>query len=162
MASPPLPPPVSAVPRRMRLVCAAAATAVVVVMTVVGVLLKESTTGVVAFRTSDQVAMIGLGLFIAAGILALARSRVDADAGGVRILNIAVRHQVPWESVRAVRFDRHSPWASLLLADDDEVSLFAVQAADKERAVRAVEGLRALHAAARAARPAPPPLLHDD
>jgi hypothetical protein len=64
--------------------------------------------------------------------------------------------------VRAVRFERKSAWASLLLENGDEISLLAVQAVDKEYAVRAVEGLRTLRAAARANDPAPPPLLYDN
>ena len=55
--------------------------------------------------------------------------------------------------MRAVAFDRKSPWASLVLRNGDEVALLAVQAVDKERAVRAVEGLRALLAAAHAQEP---------
>ena len=144
------PAPVSAVPRRMRLACALAASVVVGVMVVVGLLLKSSSTGVVVFTTADQVAMIGLGLVLGAGILALGGSRVDADAQGIRVRNIVVRHELPWSAVRAVRFDRRSPWASLLLENDDELAVLAVQVTDRERAVRALEGLRALHAAARA------------
>jgi hypothetical protein len=91
---------------------------------------------------------------------------VDADAERVRVLNILVRHDLPWTAVRAVAFDPKSSWASLQLENGDELSVLAVQASDKEKAVAAVEGLRALHAAAkeaaRANEPARPPLLHDD
>jgi hypothetical protein len=146
----------------MRLLCALAALVVVGVMLVVALSLKETTNTVVVYRTSDQVAMAGLGLLLGAGILFLGRSRVDADAGEVRIRNLVVHHRLPWQAVRAVRFERRSAWASLLLENGDEVSLLAVQAVDKEYAVRAVEGLRALHAAARAKDPARPPLLYDD
>jgi hypothetical protein len=160
------PPPVSAVPRRLRIICAAAAAVVVAVMAVVGLLLKSTATGVVNFRTSDQVAMVGLGLVLGAGILLLGRSRVDADADGIRVLNILGRHELPWSAVRAVRFDRNSAWASLLLSNDDELAVLAVQASDRMRAVRAVEGMRALlahaHAIEEARRPARPPLLYDD
>ena len=156
------PPAVSAVPHRLRLICAVAAAVVVGVMVVVGLLLKSSSTGVVSFRTSDQVAMIGLGLFLGAGIVLLGRSRVDADADGVRVRNILVRHELPWSAVKAVRFDRNSAWASLRLSNDDELALLAVQAGDRMRAVHAVEGLRALLAHAKSLEPATPPLLYDD
>ncbi|SNR88328.1 PH domain-containing protein [Blastococcus mobilis] len=152
----------SAVPRRLRLLLALLGAVVVAVMVFVAAGLKETTNTVVTYRTSDQVAMVGLGLVLAAGILFLGRSRVDADADGVRVRNVVVRHELPWQAVRAVRFERKSPWASLLLENDDEISLLAVQAVDKEHAVRAVESLRALHAAARAKDPVPPPLLYDD
>ena len=102
--------------------------------------LKETTNTVVTYRTSDQVAMLGLGLVLAAGILFLGRSRVDADADGVRVRNIVVHHRLPWQAVRAVRFERKSAWASLLLENGDEVSLLAVQAVDREHAVRRRRG----------------------
>lgn len=160
------PPRVSAVPRRLRLVCAAGAAVVVGVMVVVALLLPSTENTVVTYRAVDQVAMVGLGLLLGAGVLLLGRSRVDADAEGLRVRNIVGRHVVPWTAVRAVRFDRNSAWASLLLTNDDELSLLAIQAGDKMHAVRAVEGLRALHAHAKALeearRPARPPLLYDD
>jgi hypothetical protein len=118
--------------------------ALVIAMTVVAVLLKSSTTGVVSFHTSDQVAMVGLGLAMGAGVLLVGRSRVDADAEGLRVRNVVVDHEVPWSAVRAVRFDEHSPWVTLLLTNDDELAVSAVQAADGERALVAVRGLRAL------------------
>lgn len=152
----------SAVPRRLRLLLAVLGAVVVGVMVFVALGLKETTNTVVTYRTSDQVAVAGIGLVLAAGILFLGRSRVDADADGVRVRNVVVHHQLPWQAVRAVRFDRKSAWASLLLENGDEVSLLAVQAMDREHAVRAVEGLRALRAAARASDPVPPPLLYDN
>jgi cytochrome c biogenesis protein CcdA len=146
----------------MRLVLALAGAVVVAVMVVVAAGLKETTNTVVTYRTSDQFAMVGLGLVIAAGLVFLGRSRVDADASGVRVRNVVVHHELPWQAVRAVRFERKSAWASLLLENGDEVSLLAVQAVDGEHAVRAVEGLRALRTAARANDPVPPPLLYDN
>jgi cytochrome c biogenesis protein CcdA len=146
----------------MRLLLALAGAVVVAVMVVVAAGLKETTNTVVTYRTSDQFAMVGLGLVIAAGLVFLGRSRVDADATGVRVRNVVVHHELPWQAVRAVRFERKSAWASLLLENGDEVSLLAVQAVDREHAVRAVEGLRALRTAARASDPVPPPLLYDN
>ena len=146
----------------MRLLCALVAVVVVAGMTVVALSLQSSSTGVVAFGPVDQVAIGGLGLVLGAGILFLGRSRVDADAAGIRWRNVVLQHELPWSAVGAVAFDRKSSWASLVLRNDDEVALFAVQAVDKERAVQAVEGLRALLAAARAQEPAPPPLLYDN
>ncbi|MCW2634466.1 MAG: uncharacterized protein JWQ99_833 [Blastococcus sp.] len=157
-AVPPLA-PVSAVPRRMRMACAAVAVVVVVVMAVAGLALPSSS-GVVNYRLSDQIGMAVLGLILGAGVLGLGRSRVDADAEGVRVRNIVMKQELPWQAVRAVRFDRKSAWGSLLLENGDELSLWAVQAVDRELAVRAVEGLRGLHAAARAKDPKPPPLLY--
>jgi hypothetical protein len=160
--SDPVAPPVAAltaVPRRMRLACVAVAVVIVIVM-VVTALELPSADGVLTYRASDQVGVAALGLLLGAGVVWLGRSRVDADADGVRFRNIAMTHQLPWQAVRAVRFDRTSAWASLLLENGDEVSLLALQAVDGEYAARAVEGLRRLHAEARAQDPEPPPLLY--
>jgi hypothetical protein len=154
------PPPVSAVPWLMRLLCAVVAAVVVGLMLVVALTLPSSSTGVVRFGVVDQVAIAGLGLVMGAGILFLGRSRVDADARGLRWRNVVLQHELPWSAVRAVSFERKSPWAQLELRNGDAVALFAVQAVDKARAVEAVEGLRALLAAAKAQEPTPPPLLY--
>jgi hypothetical protein len=146
----------------MRQLLALLAAGVVLVGAFVALTLPGNSTGVVVFGTVDQLAVAGLGVALGAGVLLLGRSRVDADAEGVRVRNLAITHQVPWTAVRAVAFDRTSSWASLVLRNGDEMSLLAVQAVDKERAVAAVEGLRALLAEARATEPAPPPLLYDD
>jgi thioesterase domain-containing protein len=53
--------------------------------------------------------------------------------------------------VRAVRFGHGAAWATLDLAEDESVSVMALQSADKDRAVRAVRELRAMLAAHRAA-----------
>jgi hypothetical protein len=151
----PTPTQVSAVPRRLRLITWLAAAGLVLAMTVVAVLLKSSTTGVVAFRTADQVAMIGLGLAMGAGVLFLGRPRVDADAERIRVRNIVAAQELPWSAVHSVRFDRNSPWATLLLTNGDEVAVLAVQASDGQRALTAVRGLRALLAAHREAHPTP-------
>jgi hypothetical protein len=102
-----------------------------------------------------------LGLVLGAGVLTLGRPRVDADADGVRVRNLFGARELPWTAVQAIRFDRRFKWATLLLTNDDEFAVLAVQGADGERAAAAVEGLRALLAAARAAEPPAPPLLHD-
>ena len=146
----------------MRLLCGAVGAVVFGALLVVALTLPSSSTGVVKFGVVDQVAIGGLGLILGVGIGLLGRSRVDADADGIRVRNVAMTRELGWRSVRAVRFDRKSSWASLLLENGDETALVAVQAVDREHAVRAVEGLRALHAAARAKDPVPPPLLYDD
>jgi len=160
------PPAVSAVPHRLRIICALGAVAVAGVMVVVALALPSTPNTVVSYGVWDQVAMIGLGLVLGAGVLLLGRSRVDADEHGIRVRNVFVRRELPWSAVKAVRFGRHAAWAGLLLSNDDEIAVLAVQAVDRMRAVRAVEGLRALlehaHALEETQRPAKPPLLYDD
>jgi hypothetical protein len=137
-------------PKRIRWVAGAGAVAVVILFTAISFSLKGSAgfenSG--TFERGDQTAMIGLGLLIALGIMAFCRPRVRADEAGIRIRNVIGGYDLPWSVVRAVRFDRNSPWATLDLYDDEQVSVHALQAADKEYAVDGVRKLRALHKAA--------------
>jgi len=135
-------------PQRIRWVAGVCAVAVAVLFTVLSFGLHGATgEGPGQFARGDQVAMIGLGVLIGLGIMAFARPRVRADADGIRVRNVVGGYELPWSVVRAVRFDRNSPWASLELHDDEAVQIHALQAADKEYAVEGVRTLRALHAA---------------
>jgi hypothetical protein len=133
-----------------------AAPVIVVVFTLVATSLHGtfSDNGAV-FQTADQVAMIVLGVLAALGCLIFARPWVEADAKSVRVRNLLGYYDLPWEVVRAVTFRRGAPWVILDLADDDVVAVLAVQAADKEHALRAVRGLRALHEASQRRASAP-------
>jgi PH (Pleckstrin Homology) domain-containing protein len=137
-------------PQRIRWVAAIAAAVVVVFFTAISFGLKGSTgfEGAGQFERGDQAAMIGLGVLIGLGILSLCRPRVIADADHVRIRNVVGGYDLPWGAVRAVRFDRNSPWAQLELLDDEQVSVPALPAIDKDYAVDGVRALRALHSAA--------------
>jgi hypothetical protein len=141
--------PVVLRPRRIRIICWVTAPLIVVLFTAISFSLRGSTgDGFGQFRAGDQGAMIGLGLLCALGILALTRPKATADADGIRIRNIVGGYDLPWQVVRAVRFDQHSPCLVLELQDDDTVQVQAVQAADKELAVEGARAVRALHAAA--------------
>ena len=143
-------------PRKIRRVCWVAAPLVVAFFVVLGTLLSGSTgDGEGAFQPSDRIAMMTLGLFVAAGILVLARPRVVADRRHVVIRNVIGGYDLPWEVVRAVRFERGNPWATLELEDDDVVALMAIQATDKDLALAGVKALRSLLAAHRAERATP-------
>lgn len=133
-------------PKRVRIVCAVGAAAILGLFTVIGTAL--TTVGEGVFKPGDQFAMIGLGVMFALGIMSIARPRVEADENGVRVRNIIGGYELPWSVVRKVSFDRGRPWLSLELYNDDTVSVLAVQAVDKEHALRAVRQLRALHSGA--------------
>lgn len=139
------------------MVCWCLAVAMVLLFTAVGTALSGPTGGGRgAFQRGDQLAMIGLGLLGAFLILLFTRPRVEADTHGIRVRNVIGSYDLPWELVRAVRFDRGSAWASLELPDDELVPVLALQVVDKERAVAGVRALRALHARHQASRdPAP-------
>ena len=139
-------------PHRIRLVCWVAAVVVVIVFTGVATSLRGPIgQGAATFQAGDQWAMIGLGVLVALGVLSLTRPRVVADTERIKIRNVIGGYELPWEVVRAVRFERGAPWATLELQDDEVVAVMAVQAADKERAVVAVRALRALLEANRTA-----------
>jgi hypothetical protein len=125
-------------------VCWAVALVVVAVFAVVAVALGGGPPGDAQFRTPDQVAMVGLGLLVALGVLAFTRARVEADSSGIRVRNVLAERTFPWAVVRAVRFDENASWASLELHDDETVALLGVQASDGDRAVDTVVALRAL------------------
>lgn len=144
-------------PRRTLVVAWVCAVPVVVVFVVVAALLPESDTGVY-FRLPDQVAIVLLGLLIAAGILLLARPRVRADARGIEVRNVGVSRYLPWTQVRGVAFPDGASWARLDLPDDEYLPVMAVQAVDGHRAVAGIRRLRSLHAAAQGPpTPAPDP-----
>ncbi|HEX8632017.1 MAG TPA: PH domain-containing protein [Catenuloplanes sp.] len=151
------PEPVRFRPRRLRAGCGIAAVAILVLCVALSTGLRGRTgDGLGQFRAGDQAAMIGLGVLAALGVLALGRPLVRADSRGVRVRNLIGGYDLPWTAVRHVRFEHRSPWATLELSDDEVVAVHALQALDREYAVRGVRALRALHAAATAA-PADPP-----
>lgn len=160
--APDAPASVTAVPRRLRLLLAVLAVVVLAVVVLVAVSLPSTANTVVNYGVVDQVALAGIGVVLAVGILFLGRSRVDAGADGLRVRNLLVEHVFTWQQVREVRFERKASWGALALENGDEISLLGLQVSDGEDAVRAIEGLRALHAAARAKDPVRPPLLYDD
>jgi hypothetical protein len=136
-------------PHKIRLVAVPVAAGVVVLFTAISFGLHGSAgfddSG--HFERGDQTAMIVLGILIGLGILAFCRPRVIAGDDGIKIRNVVGGYDLPWSMVRAVRFDRNSPWAQLDLFDEEQVSIHALQAVDKDYAVDGVRTLRALHKA---------------
>lgn len=130
-------------PRRARLYARIAATVVVVASAAAAVLLRRNVPGV-HLEVTDQLGVFGVGLLIAAGIMLVARPRLDADDLGVRVRNLAGERTVPWDLVRAVEFRDGWPWASLDLFDDEVINLMAVQSVDGEHTVAAMSALRDL------------------
>jgi hypothetical protein len=144
-------------PRRARIVAWVLAAAVLVVFTLVATGLRGPTgEGSATFQRGDQFAMVGLGVLLALGILRFTRLRVDADAEGIRVRNLIGAYDLPWDVVRAVRFNRGTPWATLELHDEELVPMMALQAADKQHAVDGVRALRALLADAQPPAAQPP------
>ncbi len=130
-------------PRKIRRVAWILAPVVVVFFVVLGFLLSGAAMeGDAPFGTSDRIAMMVLGVFVAAGILLIARPKLVADADHLKITNIIGGYDLPWDVVKAVRFDHGNAWVNLELVNEDVVGVMAVQAADKDYAVAAVRTLR--------------------
>lgn len=139
-------PAVRARPFRTSIVCTLSAVVIVVVSVVVGVLLKQSEAGT-SFHTSDQVAIIVIGVLIAGGFYAFTLPRVTADAERIVVRNVLRTHVLRWPLVEGISFPDGAAFPVLQLHDDETVTVLAIQAVDGERADRAVNGLRTLLAA---------------
>lgn len=109
----------------------------------VGFLLKVGSSGVV-FRTADQVGIALVGITIASVVLLLARPRLRAGAAGISVRNALAYKLIPWPDVVNVSFPQGARWARIELADDEYTPVMAIQAVDKDRAVRAMNQLRSL------------------
>ncbi len=131
-------------PTRVRLFAGLIAGFLLAAFVVVAVLLKDSNTGVY-FKTSDQVAMIGIGFFLALAALWITWPRVRADADGIEVRNLLGTRRFPWTLIRHVSFPDGAWWARLELPGDEYVPMLAIQAIDGDRAVAAMRELRRLH-----------------
>jgi len=130
-------------PHRMPLFAYAAAFLIATVHIVVGLLLKMKSSGVI-FQTSDQVAMVVLGLIIAGGVLLFARPRVRVGPPGISVRNLLGYRLIPWSEVVGVSFPAGHRWARIDLPDDEYIPAMAIQAVDKDRAVDAMDAVRSL------------------
>ncbi|MEC3976689.1 PH domain-containing protein [Amycolatopsis sp. H20-H5] len=134
-------------PRRAMIMSSILAVVLLAVFVVVAVLLRGSNTGV-HFQSSDQAAMVGIGILLAAGTMLFATARVRADAEGIEVRNVLATKRFAWNEVLSVSFPDGASWARLELPEDEYYSVMAVQAVDRARAVEAVRALRRLHKAA--------------
>jgi hypothetical protein len=132
-------------PRRITIYASIAAALVVSSMVVIGLLLQGTNEGV-AFRTSDQVGLIGVGLILGGLIMTAARPRLRVDRDGLWIRNVLGEVFTPWQLVTRVAYPQGAPWAQLLMPDDEMKPVMAIQAMDRGRAVRALEAVRDLQA----------------
>jgi hypothetical protein len=130
-------------PRKVRVLSIVGAVLLVAVFVVVAILLRNTPTGVY-FYLSDQVAMVGIGVFVACGALMFGRPRVRADIEGIEVRNMLGSRRYPWQEIESVSFPDGSAWARLELRDDEYVPVMAVQAIDGEHAVAAMRELRRL------------------
>jgi len=136
-------------PRRGRVLPLVMATAAVVVCVVVAIGMGVGTT----WQLGDQLALVGLGLALAAFMVRYASIRAVPDETGLAVRNLMLSRRVTWDEVLEVRFPEGAPWVTLELDDTDELAVMAIQRADGEfgRAeARRLAGILARHWAARA------------
>ncbi|NLU65179.1 PH domain-containing protein [Rhodococcus sp. HNM0563] len=100
----------------------------------------------VHLRVADQIAMVLIGLVVAAGVLLFTRPRLRVGASGISIRNMFQEKHFGWSHVRGISFPHDAPWAHLELPDDEYLAVVAVQARDGAHAVDALERFRAIEA----------------
>lgn len=86
-------------------------------------------------------AIVGLALAL---LNAMARSRVEATAEGLVVVNGYRRRMLAWSAVGTVRVPQGAPWPHLDLGDDERLSLMGIHTSDGRRAEIAVRELRAV------------------
>lgn len=119
---------------RVAYICAA-----VIVLAGVTVAIFNNRSSGAILRTADQIAMAGIALVLAAGMLVLTRPRLRVGPAGLAVRNLLDYRVIPWASVMDFSFPPGRRWARIDLPADEYVPVVAVQSLDRERAVTAME-----------------------
>ena len=128
----PVPPPTPADaqatfrPRRGRILPLVMAGVAVVVCTIVAIGMGAAG----EWQVGDQLALVGLGLAMAAFLGRYASIKAVPDGAGLRVRNLMLTRTVTWDEVIEVRFPDGAPWVTLELDDGDELAVMAIQRAD--------------------------------
>lgn len=130
-------------PRKIAILGAISATVVLATVIVLGVMLQSDG---IELRVVDKIGFMSVGVAGAAAIMLVARPRLIADAEGMTVRNVLGETVLPWPVVHRIVFPKGAHWAQAVLADDDLISLLAIQAMDHQRAVDALKAIRAMHA----------------
>ncbi len=96
------------------------------------------------FTLFQRLTIIAFGVAAAVAGFALARSRVEARADGLHVVNGYRSHHHAWGEVSRVVLSPGSPWAILQLADGSTAPLVGIQGSDGARAVAQVQRLNAI------------------
>lgn len=113
-------------PRRGRVLPLVMAVVAVVVCTVVAIGMGAGGD----WQVGDQLALVGLGLGLAAFLGRYASIRAVPDEAGLTVRNLLLTRTLTWDEVIEVRFPDGAPWVSLELDDGDELAVMAIQRAD--------------------------------
>ena len=90
--------------------------------------------GSAGWRVGDQLALVALGVGLAAFLGRYASIRAVPDDVGLTVRNLMLTRRVGWDEVLEVRFPEGAPWVTLELDDTDEVAVMAIQRADGDLA----------------------------
>ena len=128
----PVPPPTPADaqapfrPRRGRILPLILGSVAVVVCTIVAIGMGAAG----EWQVGDQLALVGLGLGLAAFLGRYASIKAVPDGSGLMVRNLMLTRTVAWDEVIEVRFPDGAPWVTLELDDGDELAVMAIQRAD--------------------------------
>jgi hypothetical protein len=118
-------------PRRGRVLPLVMAGVAVVVCTVVAIGMGAG--GV--WQVGDQLALVGLGLALAAFLGRYASIKAVPDDAGLTVRNLMLTRSVTWDEIIEVRFPDGAPWVTVELDDGDELAVMAIQRADGQVAL---------------------------
>ena len=113
-------------PRRGRVLPLVMAAIAVAVCTVVAIGMGAAG----PWNLGDQLALVGLGLALAAFLGRYASIKAVPEAAGLRVRNLLLTRTVAWDEIIEVRFPDGAPWVTLELDDADELAVMAIQRAD--------------------------------
>lgn len=96
------------------------------------------------FTTFQRLTVLAFVVAYAAAGYAMARSRVEARAEGLHVVNGYRSTTYTWEQVDGIALKAGGPWAVLELADGSTVPAMGIQGSDGARAVTQARQLRRL------------------
>ncbi len=94
------------------------------------------------FTPFQRGTLVVLGLLAASVLFALIRSRVEAHADRLVVVNGYRRREYEWAEIVAVHLPPGAPWVTLDLADGETAAVMGIQGSDGDRAREAVRQLR--------------------
>ncbi|WP_344937831.1 PH domain-containing protein [Sphaerisporangium flaviroseum] len=130
--------PITWRPRRARILAYGFAMVMIVGSIVLAVLLPPP------FKLPDRIGLVAFGCLVAFILHLLGRLRVEADEGGITVVNAVRVHRYEWPEVLGVSLPEGEPWPKLDLADGSSVGAMGIQGTEKARSQKAVGELRAL------------------
>lgn len=96
------------------------------------------------FTIFQKGTIIALGLLGFSAMYALVRSRAEAHADRLVVVNGYRRRELAWPEIIAVHLPPGAPWVTLDLADGETHAVMGIQGSDGARAREAARDLRRL------------------